>query len=146
MRRRHGSWQPSLWQGSTAASERGIKSMQLTGSIAVVVGLLAVTSLVYGQGSAVSVKSVPSVSPRSSGSAKKDGKIRPNIAVTPEREAAVMTFVQRNHVELADLLGYLKTSQPEEYERAIKDIFRTTERLAAIQERDPLQYELEIAA
>ena len=27
-----------------------------------------------------------------------------------------------------------------------KDIFRTTERLATIQERDPLQYELEVAA
>ena len=28
--------------------------------------------------------------------------------VTPEREAAVMTFVQRNHAELAELLAHLK--------------------------------------
>jgi len=74
------------------------------------------------------------------------GKAKISILVTPEREAAVLTFVQRNHAELADLLGYLKTSQPEEYERAIKDIFRATERMALIQERDPLQYELEVAA
>jgi hypothetical protein len=65
--------------------------------------------------------------------------------VTPEREAAVMTFVQRNHAELADLLIYLRAAQPEEYERAVKEIFRTTERLATIQERDPLQYDLEVA-
>src|ERR1044072_4454752 len=66
------------------------------------------------------------------------------ITVTPEREAAVLTFVQRSHAELADLLRALRDTQPSEYERAIKEIFRTTERLAQIQERDPLQYELEI--
>jgi len=54
--------------------------------------------------------------------------------------------VQRNHAELAELLSALKMNEPEQYERAIRDIFRTTERLALIQERDPLQYELEIVA
>src|SRR2546427_145019 len=78
----------------------------------------------------------------------RDGGNRPKgkaaITVTPEREAAVLTFVQRNHGELADLLRALRDAQPAEYERAIKEIFRTTERLAQIQERDPQQYELEI--
>jgi len=81
-----------------------------------------------------------------SASPKKDAKSRPNISITPEREAAVLTFVQRNHAELADLLEVLKTSQPEEYDRAVRDIFRTLERINQIQERDPLQYELEVAA
>jgi hypothetical protein len=89
-------------------------------------------------------KSAPGV--RGAVGQKKDGKTRPAISVTPEREAAVLTFVQRNHAELSDLLGYLKKSQPGEYERAVREIFRTTERLAQIQERDPLQYELEVAA
>ena len=35
----------------------------------------------------------------------KDAKSRSAIEVTPEREAAVLTFVQRNHAELADLLA-----------------------------------------
>ena len=83
---------------------------------------------------------------KSAANAKKDGKAKAPIAVTPEREAAVLTFVQRNHPELTNLLASLKGSQPEEYERAIREIFRTTERIAQIQERDPLQYELEIAA
>jgi hypothetical protein len=78
--------------------------------------------------------------------AKKDGKTKPAIQITPEREAMALAFVQRNHAELADLLAALKTSQPDEYERAIRDIFRVTERLATIQERDPLQYELDVAA
>jgi hypothetical protein len=82
---------------------------------------------------------------RTAGSAK-NGKGRSPITVTPEREAAVLAFVQRNHAELAELLGYLKASQPEEYERAIKEIYRSTERLAQIQERDALQHEFEVAS
>lgn len=84
--------------------------------------------------------------PRPAQTAKNNGKARRAVAITPEREAAVLNFVQRNHAELVDLLAYLKTNQPDEYERAIREIFRTTERLALIQERDPLQYELEVAA
>ena len=65
--------------------------------------------------------------------------------VTPEREAAVRTFVERNHAELSELLAHLKANQPKEYERAVRELHRTTERLAGIQERDPVQYDLEVA-
>ena len=77
-------------------------------------------------------------------SKKSTQKSRP-IAVTPERVAAVMTFVERNHPELADLLEHLKANQPREYEQAIRDLHRVTERLAQIQERDAVHYELEVA-
>ncbi|HEX5104863.1 MAG TPA: hypothetical protein VFV87_13680 [Pirellulaceae bacterium] len=76
---------------------------------------------------------------------RETGKNKPQaIAVTPEREAAVTTFVKRNHAELADLLAHLKANQPQEYERAVRDLYRITERLASIQERDPTQYDLEL--
>ena len=71
------------------------------------------------------------------------GKKAP-LAFTPEREAAALNFVERNHAELVDLLDHLKASQPKQYEQAIKEIYRVTERLAAIQERDPLLYDLEV--
>ena len=64
--------------------------------------------------------------------------------VTPEREAAVRTFVDLNHPELAELLTHLKSNKPQEYERAIRELHRITERLAGIQERDRDQYDLEI--
>jgi hypothetical protein len=64
--------------------------------------------------------------------------------VTPEREAAVKTFVERNHPELAELLTHLKANKPQEYERAIRELHRITERLAGVQERDRTQYELEL--
>jgi flagellar motility protein MotE (MotC chaperone) len=97
--------------------------------------------------------SVPKTSAPVSGSAsikkdnaKKGAFAKPAVSITPEREAAVLTFVQRNHAELADLLAVLKMNQPEEYDRAFRDIFRAMERINQIQERDPLQYELEVAA
>jgi hypothetical protein len=68
------------------------------------------------------------------------------ITITPEREAAVVSFVERNHPELAELLAHLKTNQPKEYDRALRDLFRVTEKLAMVHERDDRQYGLEIKA
>lgn len=77
---------------------------------------------------------------------RKEGKKnnKTPMAVTPEREAAVRTFIERNHPELAGLLAHLKDNQPREYERAVRELHRVTERLAGVQERDALQYELEV--
>jgi hypothetical protein len=68
------------------------------------------------------------------------------VTITPEREAAVVAFVERNHPELAELLAHLKTAQPKEYDRALRDLFRVTEKLAMVHERDDRQYDLEIKA
>ncbi|HEX4130212.1 MAG TPA: hypothetical protein VHZ24_09220 [Pirellulales bacterium] len=63
---------------------------------------------------------------------------------TPEREAAAMTFVRMHHGELAELLEQLKESNPQEYQRAIRDLFQSSEKLAQIEERNPHRYELEL--
>jgi len=119
--------------------------MRLAVAFAITFGALGAAGLLYAQSGAASARVAGSASSKKE-APKKETKTKPAILVTPEREAAVLTFVQRNHAELADLLAALKTNDPEQYERAIRDIFRTTERLALIQERDPLQYELEIVA
>lgn len=77
---------------------------------------------------------------------KEQNKASKQLAVTPEREAAVTTFVQRNHPELAEILTHLKANQQRAYEQAIRELHRVTERLAGIQERDSSLYELEVAA
>lgn len=64
--------------------------------------------------------------------------------ITPAREAAVMTFVKHHHAELSELLVHLKENAPKEYDRAVRDLFRTSERLAQLQERDSQAYELEL--
>ena len=79
-----------------------------------------------------------------SGPLAAQGDGRPPMAVTPERESAVMTFVERNHPELKGVLDSLKSSRPKEYERAIRDLYQTSERLANLKERDPRLFELEL--
>lgn len=64
--------------------------------------------------------------------------------VTPEREAAAMTFVEEHHPELAELLSYLKSNRPKDYERAVRDLFKTSERLATIHDGDFERYQLEL--
>jgi hypothetical protein len=63
---------------------------------------------------------------------------------TPEREAAALTFVRAHHPELAELLDRLKARRPQDYEKAIRDLFRVSERLALSREVFPVRYELEL--
>lgn len=113
--------------------------MHRVGRVVSFIAVLSMAGLLFAQ------TGEKATAPARGAAAKKAAKGKP-IMVTPEREAAVMTFVERNHPQLSELLTHLKTSRPQEYERAVREIFRTTERLALIQERDAVQYELEIAA
>lgn len=76
--------------------------------------------------------------PRSHPTAKRD------MRVTPEREAAALTFARHNAPELVELLDFLRGHRPRQYRRAVTDLFRTSERLATIQERAPERYALEL--
>jgi hypothetical protein len=77
-------------------------------------------------------------------SARKDAK-DPPMAVTPEREAAAFTFVERHHPELGELLKHLKESkQTKQYDRAVRDLYSVSERLAGLQTSDKERYELEL--
>jgi hypothetical protein len=67
-------------------------------------------------------------------------------AFTPEREAAALTFVARHHPELAALLERLKPMNRGEYEKAIGELFRASENLAALRDRDPRRHALMLDA
>jgi hypothetical protein len=62
------------------------------------------------------------------------------------REAAALSFVRENHAELESLLTSLKERQPKQYDAAIRDLFRHSERLANSQVKDTARYELELKA
>lgn len=55
-------------------------------------------------------------------------------AFTPHREAVALKFVQQHHAELSPVLARLKSTNEAEYQQAIREIFRTTELLAASQD------------
>jgi hypothetical protein len=68
------------------------------------------------------------------------------VALTPGREAAALTFARLHHPELADLLDHLKDANRKEYQRALRELFQASERLARLGERSPERYELSLAA
>ena len=76
--------------------------------------------------------------------AKKIAAKPSNEALTPEREAAALEFAQSHHPELVKLIEPLKTSNHREYQRAIRELFRTVERLALLRDAHPQRYELEL--
>lgn len=84
---------------------------------------------------------------RSTGNRPGTGKEDKLPGFTLEREAAALSFVRQHHPELADLLAQLKASNRKEYQRAVHELFRTSERLAQIRERgDTLKYDLDLEA
>jgi hypothetical protein len=59
----------------------------------------------------------------------------------PDREAAALEFVRANHPELADLLDQLKAMKPEEYDRAINELWQVSRTLANFQKNEQRRYE-----
>lgn len=103
-----------------------------------IVGVLFCTPTVVFAQNAVDSSAPAAVSP----AAAKD---KPKaIAITPEREAAVNTFVRLHHPDLVDLLAHLKANQRKEFERAVRELFRVSENLAQLQERDQERHALEL--
>lgn len=87
--------------------------------------------------------------PTGSNSAKqsKPGRVQKELpSFTAEREAAALLFVGTHHPELADLLKQLKNGHADQYRQAIRDLFRTSEKLAQSKERNPRRYELDLQA
>lgn len=75
----------------------------------------------------------------------KKSATRPAPPITSEQESAALTLVREHHNDLLELLIYLEEKLPKEYERAIRDLSRASDRLAAYKKRDPKRYEMELA-
>jgi len=58
------------------------------------------------------------------------------------QETAAVEFARANHPELADLLERLEASDRSSYEKAVRDIAATSERLAKLRETDPERHAL----
>ncbi len=60
---------------------------------------------------------------------------------TVGQQKELKQFVRKNHPELIRLLNWLETNRPEQYEKAIKSLAQSHNRLLMIQKRDPERYE-----
>lgn len=76
--------------------------------------------------------------------AKTGAAAKATPTLSPEVEQQVLAFVETHQSELGELLRYLKSKLPREYQRAVHDLDRTRQRLAQTERRDPQRYELEL--
>jgi hypothetical protein len=83
---------------------------------------------------------------KSAGKAEKSGKEGAKPPVTPEMESAAMQFVETNHGELVELLHQMKTTNPAQYQQAMRDLSRAATTLATTQKNDPRKYDLDLRA
>lgn len=70
---------------------------------------------------------------------------KPELIITPEREAAARMFAQRHHPELIQLLDKLQQDMETRYGQAIRQLYQASERLARTKERSEQDYELQLS-
>lgn len=68
---------------------------------------------------------------------------KPGLTVE-QQETPVLHFVAANHGDLEPLLKSLKDRRPQQYGRAIRDLYRVQQRLAMLREKDADRYQLEV--
>jgi hypothetical protein len=66
------------------------------------------------------------------------------VLTVEQQETPVLQFVAENHAELEPLLESLKEHSPQQYGRAIRDLYRVQQKLATLRERDADRYKLEV--
>lgn len=64
--------------------------------------------------------------------------------VSAEQEKTILAFVSKHDTSLHGLLGNLRTSRPKEYQKALVDLNRATDRLAQVKRNRPHAYDLEV--
>lgn len=80
--------------------------------------------------------------------AAKPGKIPAKAkkqATEADREEAVFLLVREHYPDLVELLKRLKGTKQKEYQQAVKELYRDSQRLEAAR-RDPERYDLELRA
>jgi hypothetical protein len=73
--------------------------------------------------------------------AERTGRVDRTEPSDAAREAAAVEFVRANHPELADLLEQLKAMKPDQYERAIRELWQVSRTLAAYKKNEIRRYQ-----
>jgi len=110
---------------------------------AVLGSILLLTSLAYGDDEPPARKEKPEAVQKS---AKAEAKPAKKKSADAEHEDAALLLVREHHPDLVELLKRLKGTKEKEYQQAIKELYRESERLEAARQRDPERYKLELRA
>jgi hypothetical protein len=66
------------------------------------------------------------------------------VDVDGDQELTALAFAKEQHPELAKLLAPMKTAHPKEYQKALRELYRVSDRLTRMQARQPERYAIEI--
>lgn len=81
--------------------------------------------------------------PTSSPSKPKPGtRTKPRQPLTAAQEQRAILFARQHHPELEKLVGRLKTSRKGAYRKAVRELYRTADRLGRLQKSNPKRYGL----
>ena len=64
--------------------------------------------------------------------------------VSANQEKIALEFARQHHPQLADLLRGLKSSKHPGYQQAVRDLYRTSDRIERLKDRPSNRYELEL--
>ncbi|HVA48897.1 MAG TPA: hypothetical protein VNH11_21200 [Pirellulales bacterium] len=67
-------------------------------------------------------------------------------AADADREEAALLFVREHQPELVELLNRLKGTKEKEYQQAIKELSRDSQRIDGLKQRDPERYQQDVRA
>jgi len=109
--------------------------------------LLLIVSLLVS-GSILQAQPVETEANLKADNIKRDEARKPQRSVpaplTVEQEEAALTFAREHHAELAQLVVGLKAASRPEYQQAVRDLFRASERLGRMREKLADRYESEL--
>jgi len=105
------------------------RSVLVTGLVIVLGGVLAAP--------AQRTSPRPTPSPR-----KPKSKTKPRQPLTAAQEQRAILFARQHHPELEKLVGRLKTSRKGAYRKAVRELYRTADRLGRLQKSNPKRYGL----
>ncbi len=72
------------------------------------------------------------------------GDARVAVEERRRREAAALAFAKKHHPELEKLLRQLRGMDQKEYGKAVRELYRVSERLSALESRAPHFYEVQL--
>ena len=73
-------------------------------------------------------------------------KTKKTPTISPQREKGVLNFVEKNHRELKSVLDHLKKNRPSDYQRALNQINRASQRIENMKQKDPQRYQIELGS
>ncbi len=127
-----------------AMSTRFIFGWRFSAAMLVVLSLaLCGTSLVIAQQPKNPATAISSDASNKDALEKAD-KAEKDLAKLRQRESVTWGFVMQHHPELGEVLSRLKLTSSEQYERAVRDIYGTWDRLERMKKDRPRRAELEL--